>query len=107
MELIERIKNKYRDFLLDHPTLKTILSYVFSILATSLTAFLLAYSNKSFVSKPTDENGFTLVAAGVYGLGQVIILFVQKIGIELTPEMITSLQSIIYFVANIPLFLLA
>lgn len=107
MELIERIKNKYRDFLLDHPTLKTILSYVFSILATSLTAFLLAYSNKSFVSKPTDENGFTLVAAGVYGLGQVIILFVQKIGIELTPELITSLQSIIYFVANIPLFLLA
>ena len=104
MDFFKDLSNSYRDFMLDHPILKVIVEWAVSILATVVAAFMLAYNFRAFVSTTTD--GYNLIAGGVAGVGQVIALCVQKFGIEI-PVSLDQLHSIIYFVANIPLFILA
>ena len=117
MRFFKELKEKYTDYMLDHPILKNVMEYVFSILATAIAAFLLAYNYRSFVSTPSylmvhnadgtiTMQAYNLIAGGVSGIGQVINLIISKFGIDvmLTPDQI---QSVVYFVCNIPLFILA
>ena len=117
MGFFKELKQKYTDYMLDHPILKTVMEYIFSILATAVAAFLLAYNYRAFVSPPsyllihnadgtTTTQAYNLIAGGVAGIGQVINLVISKFGIDivLTPDQI---QSVVYFVCNIPLFILA
>ena len=50
MGFFRELKEKYTDYMLDHPVLKNIMEYVISILATAIAAFLLAYNYRSFVN---------------------------------------------------------
>lgn len=100
------IKNKYQDFLLDHPLLKTILNYTWAILGSILAAFLIAYCFRAFV-EPTTSEGYNLIAGGVNGCNQVITLAIIKMGFELSPEQITALHSILYLLINAPLIIFA
>ncbi len=106
MKFFEKLKNKKDDFLLDHPILKLIYQYSYTLIGTAIAAFCIAYTFRAFVSPPTNQ-GFKLVAGGVSGFGQVLILSLEKIGIEGVSEHEPLLQSIILILVNIPLFLLA
>lgn len=117
MEKIRQLRAKYRDVLLDHPILKVSIEYVFVIFMTAISAFLLAYNFRAFV-KPSanvmslnsdgsfEVYSYNLIAGGVSGLGQVIVLFLEKLGVSFTIS-VDVIQSIIYFSINVPLFLLA
>ena len=108
MKLFDSVKSRYKDFLLDHPVLKVILSYTFSVLGTVVAAFCIAYCYRSFVypSAHIGDYSYNLVAGGVSGFGQVIQMAFKKIGIHL-PITSEQLQSIIYLLVNTPLLLLA
>ena len=100
------LKTKYQDFLLDHPLLKTIISYTGAILGSAIAAFFIAYCFRAFV-EPVSNNGYNLIAGGVNGANQVITLILLKLGFELTSDEINALHSICYLIINTPLFLLA
>jgi len=108
MNFFNGIKQKYNDYLLDHPVLKSILGYTFSILGTIVAAFCIAYCFRSFVS-PQAKIGdyyYNLIAGGVSGFGQLIQMAFNKIGIHI-PLSHEQVQSIIYLLVNVPLLLLA
>lgn len=109
MKLFERLKNKEKDFLLDHPILKIVLQYALSLIGTVIAAFCIAYTYRSLVSPAAIVNGnsYNLIAGGVSGLGQVIIISMEKFGVILTREQENFVQSLMMIVGNIPLFLLA
>lgn len=121
MKFVSELKEKYDDFILDRPILKILTSDAFMLLGTVIAAFLLAFTYRALVS-PTATiitsistadgkvelvtSQFNLIAGGVSGFGQVVILFFDKIGFNygISHDL---MQSIIYFVVNIPLFTLA
>lgn len=122
MKKIEEYKSKFNDYVIDHPVLKFFISNGFILIGTIISAFIMAYYYRAFVS-PTATiatpmindgafsgnfaiNHYNLVGGGVTGLGQVIILFFDKLGINygITHD---TFQSILYFSINVPLFILA
>lgn len=118
MELLKNLKEKNHDFLLDHPILKMIIVYGGTILGTVVSAFLLAYSFRALVHPTayvsvfdsdagvTVTHQYNLIAGGVSGLAQTIILAMEKFGVDLVVSEAT-MQSILYFSINVPLFILA
>lgn len=101
------LKDRYHDFLLDHPTIKNILDYAFTFLGSFVAAFLIAYTHTGFVVGKTTAEGYSLIGGGVTGLAQLFTLILQKCGIEMNNNQMMTIQSIVYFLINIPLFLLA
>lgn len=106
MDYLKSTKEKYQDFLLDHPILKQTLNYIFTILGSFVAAFLIAYTHTGFVA-PKSELGYNLVGGGVTGFAQVITLTMQKLGIQMTDAEMMATQSAIYLLVNIPLFFIA
>ena len=121
MKRIAALKEKWNDYVLEHPVLKFLTSNGFILIGTIIAAFALAYSYRALVSPSADitepiiENGvlvdfninhYNLIGGGVTGFGQVIILILDKLGIDYIISHAT-MQSIIYFAVNIPLFILA
>ena len=68
------LKQKHDDFLLDHPIIKTILSYFWTILGSALAAFCIAYCFRAFVEPETSTEHYNLIAGGVNGVNQVITI---------------------------------
>lgn len=121
MKRIAALKEKWNDYVLEHPVLKFLTSNGFILIGTIIAAFALAYSYRALVApsaniiEPVIENGelvdsninhYNLIGGGVTGFGQVIILILDKLGIDYIISHAT-MQSIIYFAVNIPLFILA
>ena len=67
-------------------------------------AFAFAYGFRAFVAPAVAEH---LVSGGASGLTQVIVRIIERIAGGLTPEMFNTLDSIIFFLVNVPLFFLA
>lgn len=109
MKFFEKLKNKEWNYLLDHPRLKITLQYSYALLGTIVAAFCIAYTFRAFVRPYANINGnsYNLVAGGVSGFGQVILLSLEKMGLKITPEEENIAQSIIIIAVNIPLFLLS
>lgn len=106
MKYKKTFKENYQDFLLDHPTFKIIFEYIITIFGSFIAAFLIAYTHTGFVVGKT-ENGYSLIGGGVTGFAQLITLILQKCGIIMTQSQMMSIQSIVYFAINIPLFFIA
>lgn len=91
-----------RRFLLDHPILKYVVDYTFSIVLTALSAFFFAYGFRAFISPTGVPNH--LVSGGASGISQVLVKIIMIFETN-APE--KTLQSIVYFVLNVPLFILS
>lgn len=103
------LKQKHDDFLLDHPIIKTILSYFWTILGSAFAAFCIAYCFRTFVEPETSTEHYNLIAGGVNGVNQVITLALVKMGVIKADdtETIKLIHSIMYLVINTPLFIFA
>lgn len=106
MKTKKTLRERYQDFLLDHPILKVIFKYTKTLIGCFLVAFLIAYTHTGFVVGKTAE-GYTLVGGGVTGFSQLVTLILQKCGWQMTMDEVMTVQSITYFAVNIPLFFLA
>ena len=103
------LKQKHDDFLLDHPIIKNIFSYLWNILGSALAAFCIAYCFRAFVEPETSTDHYNLIAGGVNGINQVITLTLIKMGAIKANDMeiIKLIHSIMYLVINTPLFIFA
>ena len=104
MKKSEKIKRKVTDFLFDHRILKTSLEYVQSLIFAFLGAAIFAFGFCCFIT-PADPNGFTVITGGVSGLSQVIALLARLLFNYQNEN--NLIQSVGYFVINIPLLLFA
>lgn len=92
---------KARQYLLDHPKLHFVADYSFALIVTALSAFCFAYGFKAFIAPPTAPH---LVSGGSSGIAQIIVKIFQLFSDNVNE---TLLQSIFYFLVNIPVFVLA
>jgi uncharacterized membrane-anchored protein YitT (DUF2179 family) len=106
-----------KNWLYDHPVAKTTVDYLWTFIVCTVSALVFAFGFNAFMDLGTvvkDTNGnemVKLVAGGVSGVSQVITVFLEICGWHSTSEGGTLDEhlaySIMYFVFNIPLFILA
>ncbi len=106
MSKSKRLKKKISNFLFDHPILHGGLNYAASLLLCIFSAFIFGFGFCSFITPGTNggEVGLTIITGGVSGISQVINLIFRMCGVTLEGNII---QSISYFVINIPLLFFA
>lgn len=98
---IKGIIAKSKQYLLDHPKLHFIADNSFALIVTALSAFCFAYGFKAFIATPDAPH---LVSGGSSGIAQIIVKIFEIFSDKVNA---TLLQSIFYFLVNIPVFVLA
>lgn len=104
MEKIDTVRTKIKSYLLDHPRQKFIYDYLAAFVVTVLSAFAFAYGFRAFVA-PADTAH--LISGGASGLTQVIIKIIERFSGNINDDTFKTLDSVIYFMINVPLFFLA
>lgn len=104
MKKIDRIARKLNNFLFDHyifhSILKTIKQLTFSIIAAAIFAF-----GFCCFASPSPTGDFTIVTGGFSGLAQNVALILEMIIGK--PVGNNTIQSVSYFVLNLPLTIFA
>jgi len=108
MKKIERFKKKVNNYLFDHILLKSGLSLTKSALVCASAALLYSFAFVCFVTpavvNPTSLSGSSVITGGVGGIIQVLHLILKLSGADIDAKL---LQSICYFVFNIPILIFA
>lgn len=97
----EKRKNKVSAWLYDHPLTKNILEDAWIFIVCTVSAALFGFGFNAFM----DVAGDKLVSGGISGVSQNITLLFEICGWRNIDE--KAAESIMYFVINIPLLLLA
>ncbi len=109
-----KVRGKIKNWLYDHPTVKTCLEYFWILIVSTASAFVFAFGFNCFMDVSghliTDSAGHTMaapniVSGGISGVSQVIVLFFELCGWKINDTHLA--YSIIYFVVNVPLLILA
>ena len=104
MKKIDRIRKKTSDFLFDHFILNNVLSHGRQLICAIVAAAIFAFGFCAFVT-PAPNGTFTVVTGGVSGISQNIALVIEMIIGR--PIGNNTVQSISYFVLNVPIFFFA
>jgi uncharacterized membrane-anchored protein YitT (DUF2179 family) len=102
--MMEQILVKYEALMKDRKNLKNIIENILIFIGCSISAFIAAYAFRSFIV-PSDPASIPLITGGVSGLSQTINRFFDLINLFDNIEN-RSLQAILYFALNIPIFIL-
>jgi uncharacterized membrane-anchored protein YitT (DUF2179 family) len=106
---IDEIKARQKDWMLDHPVAKASLGYAWTFLISTVSALCFAFGFNAFMDLGQNANvagsAAKLVAGGVSGVSQVLTLILELCGWTSIDEHLA--YSIMYFVINIPLIILA
>lgn len=103
----EKIKKKINNYLFDHPVIKYILEYAFTFVMSVASAFIFAFGFRLFLSPINLAAGqYRIVSGGISGLSQNFTKLIIDI-FHVTPISRANLQSILYFVINVPIMALA
>lgn len=102
----EKNKNKVKDWMFDHLWVKRGINWTWIMIVSTISAFFFAFGFNTFIDI-ISTNGVQdrIVSGGVSGVSQVIVLFCKVCG--WTIEDTHLAYSILYFVLNVPLFVLA
>lgn len=103
MKWTARFRKKFSNYLFDHYLLKEALGSAKSLFYGIVSALLYAFGFCAFVTPGTSE-GLTVVTGGVGGVAQNIGLIITMCGQKID---IHTLQSIFYFVVNVPILIFA
>lgn len=106
MKKTDKIKKKINNYLFDHQILRVVLSHGVGLFHAVIAAVIFAFGFCAFIS-PASEDALHIATGGVSGVSQTIALVMRLCG---APESITgnnTIQSIAYFVVNIPILLFA
>src|SRR5574344_403733 len=105
---IKKYQKRYTDYMFDHPHLRLVLNYIYTLFMAILSAFLFAFAFRAFISPTNLKDGVEIgkvVTGGASGLAQVFVLISEICGVN--KDISSYLQSIFYFAINIPIFILA
>ena len=103
MRKTARLKKKIFDYFFDHPSQKRIVTYTYTILISALSGIIFAFGFSTFIST-YREGGLSLATGGFSGFTQSIALLIVHANEHLS---LSTIQSILYFVFNIPAILFA
>lgn len=102
-----KLQNNVKYFLLDHPKIKFIFDNVGYFLCMIISAFVFAYGFRAFTARVSDPVSMHLISGGASGLSQVVVRIFSLFRSENNPELDKTLQSILYFIINVPIILFA
>ena len=105
MKKSTKIKRAVNNFLFDHQALKISLESAWSLIVAVACAAIFAFGFVCFITPADPVNGFTIITGGVSGLSQNIAIIVRIIFHEEPAN--NLIQSLGYFVINIPLVIFA
>src|SRR5574344_1158437 len=117
----DEIKSKEKNWMLDHPVVHGVLSNAWMFLVCTLSAFVFGFGFNAFMDPGASLIDHTnndsplillkLVAGGVSGVSQVLVNIIELCGVKTTEQGGVFDEhlciSILYFVINIPLLILA
>jgi len=110
MKKFTKISKKVSNYLYDHWSLKTSIRYTGTTLLAAFSAFVYAFAFVCFITPANTQASDSIFAScsvitgGIGGISQVIHLIFTLCGLEIDAK---TMQSIFYFVLNVPLFFLA
>lgn len=105
MTKIQKFRKKAVNYFYDHPTQAFIGTYFLSFLVASMSALIYAFGFTAFTTASDTSNN--IITGGLSGICQVIIQIIRLFGVKDQDISFYTLQSILYFVLNIPLLLFA
>lgn len=88
-----------------HPLYKNVLECAYTLFMSTLSALIFAFGFKSFMNPGLGVDYPTIVAGGASGVSQTLIMAFRVFGWTTFDE--SLMISILYFVINVPLFILA
>ena len=106
MKKADKLKKKINDYLFDHYILGVVIDNGNALLHSVIAALIFAFGFCCFISPATD-GAMHIATGGVSGVSQTIALIMRLAG---APEALTgnnTIQSIGYFVINIPILTFA
>ena len=103
MTKFQKYKKKAVNYFYDHPNQAIVATYFFSFLIAAISAVLYSFGFTMFTTAPDTTNN--IITGGLSGLCQVIIQIIRLFGVQ--DISFYTLQSILYFTLNIPLFIFA
>ncbi len=108
MKKVDRIKRRVTNYMYDHIRVRESLNISKGVFVATLTALLYAFGFYCFIA-PAVENhatiwGSSITTGGVGGVSQVIWMISTLCGGSIS---ISTMQSIFYFVLNVPILLFA
>ena len=101
MTKFQKYKKKAVNYFYDHPTQAFIATYFFSFLIAAISAVIYSFGFTMFTTAPDTANN--IITGGLSGLCQVVIQIIRLFGVK--DISFYTLQSILYFTLNIPLFI--
>ena len=105
MKKKNKIVNGYKSFMFRHNKLNIVVEWTFSIIMNIISAFLFSYGFRAFLS---PIGAMHLAPGGESGTNQIIVKIIQLFGgYDSDADILVTLQSVIYLILNIPLFILA
>ena len=103
MTKFQKFRKKTVNYFYDHPYQAIIATYLFSFLVAALSAVIYSFGFTMFTTAPDTANN--IITGGLSGLCQVIIQIIRLFGVK--DISFYTLQSILYFALNVPLFFFA
>ena len=103
MRKTKKIKKKIFDYFFDHPIQKKTVNYSITVLISAFSGIIFAFGFSAFISVYNDT-GFNLATGGFSGLTQSISLLIHNANKSIS---LSTLQSILYFVINVPALIFA
>lgn len=100
---IQKFRKKAVNYFYDHPNQAFVATYLLSFLVAAVSAAIYALGFTAFTTASNTSNN--IITGGLSGLCQVIIQIIRLFGVK--DISFYTLQSILYFVLNIPLFIFA
>lgn len=123
MNFLKNTSSNVKDYLIDHPKANRSIKWTGIFFVEIISALIFAYGFKAFINPPlnavkiwTNNSDATsvvrLISGGASGVSQVVVQFLS-IFFDLSTvggenfDLENTLLSVLYFVVNIPLFILA
>ena len=103
MTKMQKYRRKVVNYFYDHPTQAFIATYLVSFLIAAVSATIYAFGFTCFTTAADVSNN--IITGGLSGLCQVIIQIIRLFGVK--DISFYTLQSILYFALNVPLFFFA
>ena len=103
MRKIERIKKKISNYFFDHPIQQRAYSYTTTLFISAISGIIFAFGFSTFISVYND-GGLNVATGGFSGFTQSIALIINTLDSSLP---LSSIQSVLYFVFNIPALIFA
>ncbi|MBE6133065.1 MAG: YitT family protein [Erysipelotrichaceae bacterium] len=103
MTKMQKYRKKVINYFYDHPRQSFVATYLLSFLVAAVSAAIYSLGFTAFTTAADPANN--IITGGLSGLCQVIIQIIRLFGVK--DISFYTLQSILYFVLNVPLFLFA